>query len=97
MTEMLPNTSSCVSGRNAVFINSPAIWVALPILLYISSLPRVTTVVGAIEEEVNRISWYSQAIGLEPSIALRAYAGTMIASEFVQEKPIKPWSDAILA
>ena len=94
---MLPNTSAAsVEGTPSLLTAQPS-GVALPILLYISSLPRVTTVVEQSKKKSTGSAGTVQAIGLEPSIALRAYVGTMIASEFVQEKPIKPWSDAILA
>ena len=53
-------------------------------LLYISSLPRVTTVVDASKKKLYGSAGIAQAIGFEPIIALRPNVGTMIASLFVQ-------------
>ena len=66
-------------------------------LLSISSLPRVTTVVDASKKKLYGSAGIAQAIGFEPIIALRPNVGTMIASLFVQLKPIKPSLHAIFA
>ena len=69
----------------------------LPVLLYISSLPRVTTVVEASKKNGYGSAGAATAIGFDPIMALRAKVGTMIASELVQEKPMRPRFAAIWA
>ncbi|CCZ32643.1 unknown [Coprobacillus sp. CAG:183] len=64
---------------------------------YISNLPRVTTVVEASKKNGYGLAGIAKAIGLDPSIALRAKVGTIIASELVNDIPINPSSQAIFA
>ena len=66
-------------------------------LLYISSLPRVTTVVEASKKKLYGSAGIAQAMGFEPIMALRPNVGTMIASLFVQLRPIMPSRQAMLA
>ena len=67
------------------------------ILLYISSLPRVTTVVEASKKKSYGSAGMATAIGLEPIIASLPNVGTMIASELVNAMPSSPSSHAIFA
>jgi hypothetical protein len=69
---------------------APASGRGFSILLYISSLPLVTTVVEASKKKSQGSAGMAQAMGLEPSMASRPKVGTMMASELVKEKPMTP-------
>ena len=93
---MLPNTSAAsVEGTPSLLTAQPSEGFAHFVVHFKFTTSYYCS--GAIEEEVNWISWYSPSDRVRTKHSLRAYVGTMIASEFVKEKPIKPWSDAILA
>ena len=59
MTGDVAQYFSCISGRNAVFINSPAIWSSFAHFVVHFKFTTSYYCSGAIEEEVNRISRYS--------------------------------------